>query len=250
MIAATGKILLLWSVPRARSTAFFRMMLQRGDVVAVHEPFSTLAADGVAEVAGRTVRTERAVIDTLTTLPPHRRVFVKDTTDEEYPRVLADPEFLRSRAHSAFLIRDPAETIASYYAVNPRVRRDQIGFEHLERLFLRVRELTGRTPLVIDAADLVADPSGTAARYCADAGIAFLPAAMSWPAGDRPEWRASERWHRDVARTTGFENRSPRHGVVLDDVPHLQAYLDHHAPVYQRLRRQCQTGPTASARRP
>ncbi|MEQ4304362.1 hypothetical protein ABNF97_23790 [Plantactinospora sp. B6F1] len=250
MIAAAGKILLLWSVPRARSTAFFRMMIQRGDVVAVHEPFSTLAEHGAAEVAGRRVCTEQAVIDALTALPPHRRVFVKDTTDEEYPVVLADPEFLRSRAHSAFLVRDPAETIPSYYAVNPRVRRDQIGFDHLERLFLRVRELTGRTPLVIDAADLVADPSGTAARYCADAGIAFVPAAMSWAAGDRPEWRATGRWHLDVARTTGFENRSPRHGVALDDVPHLRAYLDHHTPVYRRLRRHCPTGPIATAGRP
>jgi hypothetical protein len=29
----------LWSTPRARSAAFFRSMLERGDVVAVHLPF-------------------------------------------------------------------------------------------------------------------------------------------------------------------------------------------------------------------
>jgi hypothetical protein len=250
MVATAGKILLLWSVPRARSTAFFRMMLERGDVLAVHEPFSTRAEHGVADVAGRTVGSERAVIDALTALSARRRVFVKDTTDEAYLEVLADADFLGSRVHSAFLIRHPAETIASYYAINPDVRRDQIGFDHLERLFVRVRELTGRPPPVIDAADLVTDPHATVERYCAAAGIDFRPTALSWVAGDRPEWRATARWHRDVAATTGFEQRPPRHGVVVDDVPRLRRYLDHHEPIYRRLYRHRVIPGVAAGRRP
>jgi len=38
--------LMLWSVPRSRSTAFFRMMAERGDFSVVHEPFSYLVMDG------------------------------------------------------------------------------------------------------------------------------------------------------------------------------------------------------------
>jgi hypothetical protein len=34
-------VLMLWSSPRSRSTAFFRMMAERGDFTAVHEPFSS-----------------------------------------------------------------------------------------------------------------------------------------------------------------------------------------------------------------
>ena len=40
----------LWAHMRARSTAFLRMMLERGDVFVVHEPFSSLLDDGTVQV--------------------------------------------------------------------------------------------------------------------------------------------------------------------------------------------------------
>ena len=43
---------MLWSAPRSRSTAFFRMMIERGDFTGVHEPFSYLAEFGYAEAGG------------------------------------------------------------------------------------------------------------------------------------------------------------------------------------------------------
>jgi hypothetical protein len=44
-------LLMLWSAPRSRSTAFFRMMAERGDFMMVHEPFSYLAEFGYADKA-------------------------------------------------------------------------------------------------------------------------------------------------------------------------------------------------------
>jgi hypothetical protein len=32
-------MVMLWSVPRSRSTAFYRMMTKRGDFTGFHEPF-------------------------------------------------------------------------------------------------------------------------------------------------------------------------------------------------------------------
>ena len=46
----------LWSAPRARSTAFFRSMLERGDLLALHEPLEGLIYFGDTEVEGRTFR--------------------------------------------------------------------------------------------------------------------------------------------------------------------------------------------------
>ena len=54
----------LWSPPRARSTAFFRSMLERGDLLAVNEPFSNLPM--------------------LREQTNARRVFLKDTTDRRH----------------------------------------------------------------------------------------------------------------------------------------------------------------------
>jgi hypothetical protein len=48
-------LLMLWSAPRSRSTAFFRMMAERGDFMMVHEPFSYLAEFGYADVAGERI---------------------------------------------------------------------------------------------------------------------------------------------------------------------------------------------------
>ncbi|MGH3730856.1 MAG: hypothetical protein ACRDTU_19185, partial [Micromonosporaceae bacterium] len=43
----------LWAVPRSRSTAFLRIMIERGDLDVVHEPFSYLSEEGGFEMAGR-----------------------------------------------------------------------------------------------------------------------------------------------------------------------------------------------------
>jgi hypothetical protein len=39
-------LLALWSPPRCRSTAFWRMLAERGDLAAFHEPFWQLADQG------------------------------------------------------------------------------------------------------------------------------------------------------------------------------------------------------------
>jgi hypothetical protein len=46
-------MLMLWSAPRSRSTAFYRMMIERGDFTGVHEPFSHVAVFGNVEISGR-----------------------------------------------------------------------------------------------------------------------------------------------------------------------------------------------------
>ncbi|MFD1048968.1 sulfotransferase family protein, partial [Kibdelosporangium lantanae] len=144
------RLLSLWSVPRSRSTAFFRVMGERGDFQVVHEPFSYLAEFGKCEIDGRTVTSQPALIDALRRLGRNRPVFFKDTTDEHYGGVLADDRFLTRDAVHTFLIRHPARTIASYHALNPRVRRHQIGFESLWEIYEAVLAATGRKPVVLD----------------------------------------------------------------------------------------------------
>lgn len=65
-------MLMLWSVPRSRSTAFYRMMAERGDFTAVHEPFSHVAVSGRADISGTTVATAPEVIGELRSLAATR----------------------------------------------------------------------------------------------------------------------------------------------------------------------------------
>jgi hypothetical protein len=81
-------LLVLWSAPRCRSTAFFQMMAERGDFQLLHEPFSYLAEFGRTEVDGSVVRSERELLAAIRAMAARGPLFIKDTTDERYPEVL------------------------------------------------------------------------------------------------------------------------------------------------------------------
>ena len=231
------RIIALWSAPRCRSTAFFRMMLERGDCQAVHEPFSNLAEFGSVSVAGTTVTSESALLARLRELGSSGPVFFKDTTDEHYPAVLADTAFLAEDAVHTFLIRSPRETIASYFRLNPEVRAEQIGFGHQLEIFEAVRAATGRPPFVMDAERLLLDPGAVVAAFCAAVGIDFRPAALTWQPGHRDEWGPSQRWHEEVSRTSGFGAGGQPTGAttLIAGNDRLTAILDYQQPFYERL---------------
>jgi hypothetical protein len=222
--------LMLWSAPRSRSTAFFRMMAERGDFTVVHEPFSYLMKYGHTDVGGTRVTSEQDLIGALLELPGH--VFAKETTGVRYPKVVTTPEFLDGFTHT-FLIRDPRETIPSYLRIEPDAPAERIGFELLHEIYATVSGRTGRVPVIIDAADLVRDPEGTVKAYCAATGIPFLPEALSWQPEQRSEWQPSRRWHETVAASTGIVAVSSESATVPDAV--AARYLRRHLPHYEAL---------------
>lgn len=222
--------LMLWSVPRSRSTAFFRMMAERGDFTVVHEPFSYLMMHGHSDVGGTRVRSEPDLIRALLQLPG--QVFAKETTGVRYSKVVTTPEFLDDVTHT-FLIRDPRETIPSYLRLEPDAPAERIGFGLLHEIYTAVAERAGRQPVVVDAADLVRDPEGTVKAYCAATGIPFVREALSWQPGQRPEWQPSRRWHETVATSTGFGAVSSEPATAPDVV--AAPYLRHHLPYYEAL---------------
>lgn len=231
--ARPPRVLALWSAPRCRSTAFFRMMLERGDFDVLHEPFSYLAEFGGTDVFGRHVATEAQALAAIRAAGRRRPVFFKDTTDERYPGVLADESFLATDAVHAFLIRHPRCTVPSYHAVNPEVRCDQIGFAHLAELYEAVARRTATTPVVIDADELASAPDRMVRGFCAAVGIQWLPHAMSWSAGPRPEWQRTERWHREVSATSGFQAPNGARPAVTD--PRLADMVRRQEPFYLSL---------------
>jgi hypothetical protein len=231
----TPRILALWSAPRSRSTAFYQMMAERGDFQLVHEPFSYLAEFGESTVDGRVARCEPELLAALRGLAERGPVFFKDTTDERYPGVLADKAFLAADATHTFIIRHPRDTIASYHAINPQVSLHQIGFETQHEIYQAVREATGTQPVVIDADDLVVRPEEVVRAYCAEVDIPYLPEALGWPPGSRPEWTPTERWHADVSASSGFTRPRKDYGLDVAAHPVLGEYLRHHLPFYEAM---------------
>ena len=225
----------LWSAPRARSTAFFRSMVERGDLIAVHEPFSDLIGLGETDVQGRPFHSLRSMLTWLVEETADIDVFLKDTPNQRHRDVFADRRFLVETKH-AFLIRRPDEIAASFYAVTRDIRVDSIGLETLWAFYSAVLDAGGHPPIVLDSDDLVSDPNATMAAYCAAVGLPFMPEALTWEPGERSEWRRSARWHVDVSASSGFEQRERNHEHTVDTSAELARCAEHHVPFYERLR--------------
>jgi Sulfotransferase domain len=227
----------LWSAPRARSTAFFRSMVERGDLISLHEPFWNLTAFGDTDVEGRTFDSPRSLLVWLVEETHAIHVFLKETTDHRYPEVLADRRFLAEGRH-AFLIRRPEEIAASYHAQWPSMRIHEIGLAALHELHTAVLDAGGHRPVVIDSDDLVARPGATMAAYCAAVELPFIPRALTWEPGERSEWRRSARWHADVSASSGFEQRERTYALTVESSDKLAQFAAHHLPFYEQLHAQ------------
>ena len=224
----------LWSAPRARSTAFFRSMVQRGDLTVLHEPFCNLNQHGETDVEGRTFDSPLSLLAWLRDQTHGMDVFLKDTTDDPHYEVLADQRFLAQARH-AFLIRRPEEIAASYYALFPAMSINAIGLEKMCELQAAVRDAGGDASVVIDSDDLVARPAATMAAYCAAVGLPFSPRSLTWDQGERAEWRRSARWHLDASASSGFERRTRIYPHTTENSGELARFADHHRPFYERL---------------
>jgi hypothetical protein len=163
-------------------------------------------------------------------------VFLKETppAGEHFRDVLADRRFLAESRH-AFLIRRPEEIAASNYALHPGMNIGSIGLERLCELQAAIRDAGGNPSVVIDSDDLVARPEATMAAYCAAVGLPFNPRALTWPPGERSEWRRSARWHVDVSASSGFERRARVYLHTVENSRDLARFAAHHRPFYERL---------------
>lgn len=231
----------LWSHPRSMSTALERSFTERGDFTVFHEEFAYVffMHEERADIPHKHPDpdhplTYHEIKESMEAERLNRPVFHKDFPYHALDHLLADPDYLLSQTNT-FLIREPEEAVLSHATVHPGLTREVLGYEQLARLFEEVRRLTGRIPPVINAADLAADPFGTLAAYSAAAGIAFLPEALTWGAGERPEWRTWSGWHSDVANSSGIRAPEGKYRFTLEDQPRLREFADYCRPFYEHL---------------
>ena len=197
----------MWSGPRTVSTALMRSFGNRPDTVVADEPLYAfyLARTGIShpgrdEILAAMPNGWREVLDDLTTapLPGGQGVFYgKHMTHHLLPEV--DRAALAPLRH-AYLIRDPAELLASY----ARVRSDADPGRPRASCS-RPRSSTPFGGPVMDSRDLLEHPEPMLRALCAALGVPFAPAMLSWPAGPRETdgvW--GPYWYDSVWRSTGF----------------------------------------------
>lgn len=237
-----NRIIALWAHPRSRSTAFERVFIERGDFQVFHEPFSSCRFGGrdgeyipFNHLANTTPTSYQAIRDSLLEAAKHGNVFHKDMCYHCLDDLLGDPLFLTQQINT-FIIREPRATILSHAELFPDMQRDAIGYEALYRVFSRVEELTGETPIVIHAKDLATHPKAVIQAFCASVGIEHVPSSLQWKAGMPAQWEAWREWHVDVGASTSITPPVERtYKVDLESSPRLQECYQYHLPFYERL---------------
>jgi hypothetical protein len=133
----------------------------------------------------------------------------------------------------AFLIRDPAQMIASYLRKRGTAAFESFGMHRQAEFFEREADRLGEAPPVIDANDVLADPSSVLSKLCVALGIPWDEAMLSWAPGSRATdgpW--APHWYGAVEASTGF-GPPERARVELSDEGRRLA--ERCGPYYDRL---------------
>lgn len=229
-------LLALWATPRTVSTAFERMMIERGDHLVLDEPWSRAYYLGPEQRSTRfpisfSESTYAAVESGVLAIARDRPVFVKDMAYHAAPGISDDA--LATMRHT-FLVRDPMAALTSLHKQWPDFTVDEAGYRAQRMLFERVTALQGESPPVIDSDVLRADPSGIIDSWCSRIGIDHLPHSLTWSPGMRDEWPLWRDWYENAARSTGFDPPRPSAAnPPTADVEHAANDAAHHLAALQ-----------------
>ena len=233
-------ILALWAIPRSTSTAFERMMRQRGDHLCHHEPFGEAWYFGEDRLCPRETKepirgglTFASVWQGLLADAARERVFIKDFP--HYIMHMVDDKFLAAYTHS-FLIRTPEKMLPSMYKHWPDFEVAETGYAEQRDLFNRIADRDGTAPPVVDSDDLLDNTTATVEAWCAAVGIPYMPEALEWEQGERKEmsWYDGGSWHENLEASTGLK-RQKRDYVSIDHNDHLKRAYEICRPHYEDL---------------
>ncbi len=200
----------MWSGPRNLSTAMMYAFGARKDFAVVDEPFyaAYLAQTGLmhpmrdAILASQPQDPKQVIDGLLGPIPdgkPH--YYQKHMTQHIVPGV---PRDWVNDLVNVFLIRHPARVVASFAAKYENPSLEDIGFVQQAELY---DQLTagGKSPIVIDSADILRDPEGMLRRLCRALDLPWDAGMLHWPEGGHPSdgiW--ARHWYGTVHRSTGF----------------------------------------------
>lgn len=211
----------MWSGPRNISTAMMRSWENRADCSVVDEPFyaAYLSATGLQHPCREEILSSQdsdylQVINAMTSAGVNTPLQYLKQMTQHMPADL-DMDWCVSLRH-CFLIRNPAQVIASYIKKMPSVSEADIGIRRQAELFHQITTITGIVPAVIDSSDVLKNPEKILQELCDYLEIDFPEEQMlHWPAGKRASdgvW--AHHWYHDVEQSTGF-------GEYLDKTPML-----------------------------
>jgi hypothetical protein len=187
---------------------------------------------GVDEVLRHQENDWRKVVAWLTShLPDGKSIsYQKHMTHHLLPEI--DRSWL-DHVENVFLIREPKEVLTSLARVTPNCGLAETGLPQQVEIFDLVSRRTGRTPVVIDARDVLENPRQALQLLCGALGVEFMETMLAWPAGPRDTdgiW--GKHWYDAVWQSTSFQPYQPKPQRIPDRLAGVLAEADR---LYQRL---------------
>jgi len=228
----------MWSGPRNLSTAMMRSFGNRADCWVSDEPFygaflKTSGADHPmreAVIAAMDCDWASVARTLAGPAPEGRPIWYQKHMWHHMVGPVGYDDF-QGFTH-AFLIRDPANMIASYLRKRGAAAFEDFGLDRQAEFFEREADRLGHAPPVVDANDVLADPRGTLSALCGRLGIAFDPAMLAWPPGRRATdgpW--APHWYQAVEASTGFGPPDPPAALSAE----AARLAERCRPYYERL---------------
>jgi hypothetical protein len=259
--AAQQPIQILLTTPRTVSTAFEKSIMSRGDYKVLHEPwessymfhhdnhhvFSKMPSRELIEV--KNYREVKALIYQYASKSP---VFIKDMIwcmAEEFLQdqaLLSDPN-----VQIAFLIRDPAKSMESYFlksleqlSPNKSLEWTKTVFRYdaLVKIAEKYKQIKGKWPIIIESENLCRNPEETLKAYCKKVNMDFMPGMLAWQPEMHEEWKHFANWHTDAANSSGFyvpkrdETKKRFSEVSIQYVQSLEEIYQEQNPFYEQLK--------------
>ncbi|MEM9433322.1 MAG: HAD family hydrolase [Pseudomonadota bacterium] len=227
------KRIAMWSGPRNLSTAMMYAFGNRADTSAMDEPFyaAFLKHSGVQHPMHQEIRSKCNADPTKVAAACANPNAGKPISYQKHMCHHMLPEFPLDWARhctNVFLIRHPSRVVASYAKKYPPEFRD-LGFERQVELF---RELNGQ--IVIDSADIRANPKPMLEKLCAKLEIPFDPAMLTWPAGPKVfDGIWASHWYGEVHRSSGFAGPE---GPLPDLPVELASLYEKAMPYYEEMK--------------
>ena len=195
----------MWSGPRNLSTAMMYAFANRPDFAVWDEPFYApyLSATGEDHpMANEIIATHEAdpisvAARCVGAIPDEKQhLYMKHMPHHMCPEFPLD---WARQCINVHLIRHPARVIASYGKKRAEITEHDIGFAAQAAIY---NKLGG---IVIDSADIRANPKALLSRLCKLIDLPFDNAMLAWPSGPRSfDGIWARHWYGQVHKSTGF----------------------------------------------
>ncbi len=229
----------MWSGPRNLSTAMMYAFAARNDCAVWDEPYyaAYLAVTGLDHPMKEEIlqlwEQDPGLVKKrcLGVIPDEKSVFYqKQMTHHMIPPF--DRSWMKDMVN-IFLIRDPARVIASYLIKRENPTLEDIGFKQQAEIFEQVAEQQGKAPVVIDSADILANPELMLKNLCNQINLDFQASMLSWPkGGHKNDGPWAKHWYQSAWQSTGFAKPAGKVPFIPDE---SQKLLEQAQPYYDQM---------------